>query len=121
MPVVAASPAVAGAKVFNAPGEAHGGPTVTLNPPATLAQLNYAESAMRVKLPSEIRDAHLRHNGVSRLKYLAMLGGAERGPSLFLPMYDWRLMDAIDAGDLRLGPEESRWNRAGDRVFRRPG
>lgn len=196
----------------------HGGPTVKLNPPATEAQLAAAEAAMGVRLPAEIREAYLQHNGISRLTYSAIPTGAERGPSLFLPRYDWvdldkmveewkmmcgieaemkasgawedvldsdlepdckicpidferrriplgsydtsdkvyidlapgpagvvgqliyagladgcqflatsftsyleRLMDAIDAGDLKTGPEGAWFNRAGERVIRLPG
>ena len=73
----------------------HGGPTVKLNPPATEAQLVAAETAMGVKLPTEIREAYLRHNGVSRLTYFAIPAGAQRGPSLFLSRYDWVDLDKM--------------------------
>lgn len=57
---------------------------VSLNPPATLAEVEAAEAAMGCRLPDGVREAYLRFNGVSWRTF-----ESSKGPYLFLSGLDW--------------------------------
>jgi cell wall assembly regulator SMI1 len=57
---------------------------VTLNPPATPADLDAAESVMGCRLPDGVREAYLHFNGVSQRTLQVC-----EGPYLFLSCLDW--------------------------------
>ena len=69
------------------------GSSITLNPPATAAQLETAESAIGVRLPDDVRRAYLRFNGTSRRSHDET---TPPGPHLFfLPFCDWVSLEAM--------------------------
>lgn len=81
--------------------------TVSLNPPASAAQIEAAEKAMHVRLPDEVRAAYRRFNGVTREAFSPAYPARHPGPALFVNMYDWvdlermvslwRMMKSIEA------------------------
>lgn len=69
------------------------GTSITLNPPATPAQLEAAEAAMGVQLPDDVRRAYLRFNGTSRRPFDE---NCPSGPVLFfLSSWDWVTLDLM--------------------------
>lgn len=62
------------------------GTSLTLNPPASPAQLAETERIIGAELPGEVRRAYLRFNGTTR----HFTPGVPPGPTLFfLPRFDW--------------------------------
>jgi cell wall assembly regulator SMI1 len=58
----------------------------TLEPPASEAQIDDAEAAMGVRLPDEVRQAYLRHDGT-------LHGDLGEPSSLFVPFNWWACLD----------------------------